>query len=465
MDHAMMKSLSTGFVMTLCLCAAPALSDPAFIDQFQSQLAAANLDGAEALARTALEQDPGDAQARFALGTVQFLEAVEGLGQGLYDHGLQPRNETALGIPSVTSLPFLRMPVTVDPSPQPFTAAVFRQILTDFEARLQEADATLAMMPKRPVSLPLRAQDITLDYNHDGKGSTNETLPTLIYTVSGVSLRSDFPVIGFDESDVTWLRGYMHLLGGITDILLAHDWTETVNQTFQSAFPAAGLPSAPIEAQRSMLEATLQANLAPDGGCYDDRFRWWDMEEQNPAAAEDRARLMRCRAAEEPLWYGGIGDLVAFVHLFRWPVLEPQRLLSARQHFLTMIALSRESWASIKAETDDNAEWVPGPRQTSLFTNMPVTDQTVTGWMSFLDQAEGVLEGRYLIPHWRFDRSQGLNIRRMFEEPRTLDPVLIIAGPGAIPYMETGPLAPDSTMDIAMGLIGGGLLGYFLWFN
>jgi hypothetical protein len=108
---------------------------------------------------------------------------------------------------------------------------------------------------------------------------------------------------------------------------------------------------------------------------------------------------------------------------------------------------------------------VPGPRQTSLFPQLPVTDETVAGWMSFLDQAEGVLEGRYLIPHWRFDRSQGLNIRRMFEEPRTLDPVLIIAGPGAIPYMEAGPLAPDSTMETGMGLIGGGLLGYFLWFN
>ncbi len=464
----MMKSLSTGFVMTLCLCAAPALSDPAFVDQFQSQLAAANLDGAKALARTAMEQGPGDSQARFALGTVQFLEAVEGLGQGLYDHGLQPRFDVEgdpFGIPSITSLPFLRMPVTVNPSPQPFTAAVFRQILTDFGAWLQEADATLAAMPDGPVSLPLQVQQISLDYNHDGEASPNETLPSLILAVSGLGPPDDFPVIGFDESDVTWLRGYTHLLGGITDILLAHDWTETINLTFQSAFPGAELPSAPLDAQRPMLEATMQANLAPSGGCRDYKYQYWSEDNQTPADVEDRARHERCIAAEDALEYGGIGDLVAFVHLFRWPVIEPERLLTARQHFLTMIALSRESWASIKAETDDNAEWVPGPMQSSLFPQIPVTDETVSGWMSFLDQAEGVLEGRYLIPHWRFDRSQGLNIRRMFEEPRTLDPVLIIAGPGAIPYMENGPLAPDSTLDTGMALMGGGLLGYFLWFN
>jgi len=94
-----------------------------------------------------------------------------------------------------------------------------------------------------------------------------------------------------------------------------------------------------------------------------------------------------------------------------------------------------------------------------------VTDATVVGWMSALDQAEGVLNGTLLIPHWRFDPSQGVNLRRMFEDPRPLDPVLMLAGPGALPYVETGPLAPDLNLDSANRLLNDGWLPYVLWFN
>jgi FixJ family two-component response regulator len=94
-----------------------------------------------------------------------------------------------------------------------------------------------------------------------------------------------------------------------------------------------------------------------------------------------------------------------------------------------------------------------------------VDDRIVAGWTSFLDQAEGVLEGRLLLPHWRFPSTQGVNLRRMFEEPRTLDPIMIVTGAGAIPYIETGEIAAGSTLDTGMGLLEGGLLAYFLWFN
>ena len=46
-----------------------------------------------------------------------------------------------------------------------------------------------------------------------------------------------------------------------------------------------------------------------------------------------------------------------------------------------------------------------------------------------------------------------------------LDPIMLITGAGAIPYMETGTLAPDSTLATGMDLMGGGLLACFLWFN
>jgi hypothetical protein len=394
--------------------------DSAFESQFQTLLDSAQIDAAQALAQDRLTASPGDAQAQFALGTAQFLGAVEGLGQALYDYGLTTAR-TPDYYAEITDLPFLRLPVGVNLDlKKRFTALAFRQILDDFDDQLLEAEATLALVPKGAVSLPLTVQGIAFDYNRDGKVGHNETLPSLVYAISGTDLSPSFPKVGFDESDVTWLRGYAHLLAGITDILLAHDWTETVNQTFQEAFPKAGLPSA------ALLEGRLLGQ--------------WRNE-------------------------GGIGDIVAFVHLFNWPVLEPKRLLSARMHFLSMIRLSRESWVSIRAETDDAGEWVPGPHQTGPFANLKVTEATVAGWMDFLDQAEGVLEGRLLLAHWRFPATKGLNLRRMFEEPRTLDPVLILTGPGAIPYIETGPLAPGSTFGTGMDLLGGGMLAYFLWFN
>lgn len=448
----------------LPLAAMAAQADAAFVAAFRDRLGAADLQGAANLATARIGSDPADAQARFALGTAQFLQAVEGLGQGLYDHGLTQFEGQTGFVPGVTDLPFLRLPVGQNPDPKPFTAEVMRRILAEFSADLMKSEATLAQVPKGPVLLSLNLQKITFDYDRDGKADQNETLPALVNAISGTSLREGFPYVSFDESDVTWLRGYAHLLTGITDILLAHDFSDTVNLTFQGAFPNAELPGSALNAVREPLIAEYEANRMPNGGCYNSRFVYWDGE-TSPEEDADLLRRNRCEAAMNALEYGGIGDLVAFVHLFRWPVVEPDRLLLARQHFLSMIALSRESWASIQAETDDNAEWVPGPRQTSLFTNMRVDDRIVAGWMSFLDQAEGVLEGRLLLPHWRFDHSQGVNLRRMFEEPQTLDPIMILTGAGAIPYMEKGKLAAGSTLNTAFGILEGGLLAYFLWFN
>ena len=96
---------------------------------------------------------------------------------------------------------------------------------------------------------------------------------------------------------------------------------------------------------------------------------------------------------------------------------------------------------------------------------MRVTDELVTSWYGFLDGFEGVLEGRLLLPHWRFQGDRGLNIRRMMEEPRRFDLLMVLHGTGALPYIEEGKLAEGSTMQNAENILFGGLLAYFLWFN
>lgn len=148
-------------VAAVCLSALAASGETKFETQFQDLLNSAQIGAAQALARDRLAASPGDAQAQFALGAAQFLGAVEGLGQALYDYGLTAKAPNDLGIPEITDLPFLRLPVGVNPDlKKRFTALAFRQILADFDDQLLEAEATLSLVPKGPVSLPLTVQGI-----------------------------------------------------------------------------------------------------------------------------------------------------------------------------------------------------------------------------------------------------------------------------------------------------------------
>jgi hypothetical protein len=59
------------------------------VEQVQAALYAGQTGQAASAAKSRLADVPGDAQARFALGAVQFLQAIENLGQGLYRYGLR----------------------------------------------------------------------------------------------------------------------------------------------------------------------------------------------------------------------------------------------------------------------------------------------------------------------------------------------------------------------------------------
>ena len=93
-----------------------------------------------------------------------------------------------------------------------------------------------------------------------------------------------------------------------------------------------------------------------------------------------------------------------------------------------MIALSHESWKFIIAETDDDHEWVPNTKQHSVMPNGTVTNEMVKGWLEFLDEAKAILKGEKLIPFWRTGPESGVNLKRVFTEPRTLRPGSL--GPG-----------------------------------
>jgi hypothetical protein len=448
------------------LPALPARAD--FADSFNAALARGHIAGAEALAEAQLSSAPADEQARFALGAAQFLGAIEGLGQGLWRYGVNNGEDSRI----VRDVPFLRLPVPANPAPEQVSYMGLRMLLPEFVDDLGRAEATLAAVSDAPVKLPVRLGAVRLDFDGDGKGAVYEGLAIILATVAGVEPPPESFTVHFDESDVPWLRGYAHLLSAMAEFPLAYDWQATFDQTFHGVFPQSDLPSSELWQETLRIRNWLKSQDIPEGFDFSSDYEFEDYEkwEQSPegkawTAFMESDRFPEVIQKDTSLWMSGVADMLAFVRLIDWPVAEPERLSSARQHLLSMIALSRESWQRIKAETDDDLEWVPAPRQTGPFPNMRVNDDLVTSWHSFLDGFEGVLEGRLLLPHWRFQSERGLNIRRMMEEPRRFDLLMVLHGAGALPYIEEGKLAEGSTMENAENILFGGLLAYFLWFN
>jgi hypothetical protein len=443
--------------------------------RYEALLTEARIAEAAALAEARVAAAPEDAEAGFALGLAQFLGAVEGLGQGLHRYGLASTYDNPAGQALGGAVPFLRVPIPENPAPEPVTYEGLRAVLAEFVSDLAEAEQTLGQVPGSAFELPLRVPLVRLDLDGDGAGKPEETVGALFLAVTGVDLASpdwadwagevaegSVPPMGLDHSDAPWLQAYCHLLSALAEFLLAHDWETAFDQTFHNAFPAGLMPSAGLAAEERRILETLGPeppgyDWEQNGASQEGYFAWLDSPEgQARAAWEEGAGALEM---------AGIADLIAFAHLMRWPVAEPGRMGAAREHLLSMVALSRENWRRILEETDDNREWVPGPHQTVLFETVRITEETVAGWQMFLDEFEAVLEGRRLIPHWRVADGRGINLRRMFDEPGTFDPWLIAQGAAILPYLEDGEtVSPETAFTILM-LTEGGLLGYFVWFN
>ena len=157
-------------------------------------------------------------------------------------------------------------------------------------------------------------------------------------------------------------------------------------------------------------------------------------------------------------------DFVELIHEWRWPVADPARLARAHAHLKQVVALSRASWKAILAETDDDREWIPGPQQKHpAISGMAVTQAQVDAWLGFLDEIDAVLDGRKLLPHWRF--TQGFNFKRVLLEPRAFDLVAWIAGPAAVPYLESGPTTTVEDWQKWNRAFHDNFLGYAFYFN
>ena len=140
-------------------------------------------------------------------------------------------------------------------------------------------------------------------------------------------------------------------------------------------------------------------------------------------------------------------------------------MASALGHLESMVKLSRESWTSYLAETDNDHEWIPNPGQDTVMPGGKVTPEMVAGWTGFLNETDAILAGKTLLPFWRDAQNKGINLRRVFTEPTELDLVLWAQGTAAAPYLEAGPVTDREVWIRLLRVFRGEFIGFALWFN
>lgn len=356
-----------------------------------------------------LARNDADAAIRASLGIIQFLQAVEGVLQDYYRFGVGQQRGIVWP---------MRLPLSVSKNPQPISYSDARGIIERFESRLIKAESTLSLFKPSGIKLPIDVSKIYLDINNDGELRGNVSIwhatPYDSLIISGGDVGVGELIFAFDDADIFWLRGYINVLLGTVNVILAHDWRDAFERTAHLAFakPETPYPFLMVEGE--------QTNWSPNQ----------------------------------------IFDLVAFVHVLNFEVIEPKRMHAALTHFEQVVALSRITWKWIGEEADNDREWLPGPSQTSYMLAGRLGGLLGANWLKVLDRAELVLQGKELIPFWRgyadgnawvffgnvfgdsritkFHPELGINLRKVFTDPKRFDLVLWLQGTGVAPFLEKG---------------------------
>lgn len=345
-----------------------------------------------------LADQPKDDEARFGLGVIQFFLTFEHLGTSLYKHGLRTED-------SLRTLPEeIRQVFPQNRSPEELSYQQLRDIVQTFKDDMQRAEKTLSDVKDPNVNLPLHVGQIKVDLTGQGK------------PVDAAFLLSNNPrankedvkkfVINFDRGDVDWLAGYCNFACAWTEVLLAGEGQQLFECSAHLFFDKVQTPHQFLMVGNRDLNSVRNFN--------------------------------------RPL----ISDLIAFLHLWRFTVKEPERMQAALSHLEEMQFHAKSMWTFYQAETDDEREWIPNPQQTGVM-QVKVSEEMLATWLKLLDETELILQGQKLVPFWRGTMgAQGVNFRKIFTEPTTLDPFLWWQGSAATPYLEEGPITDLATPEM-----------------
>lgn len=359
----------------------------------------------------------GEAKAKAGVGALAFVGAMERLGQSFYRYGMRLPEAREMGMFG----PMMRLPIPANPTPEKLTYPAFRVVLENFVGDLDRADANMAALGDMEVKLPVDFTAIRLDFNSNGAQDPGETLGEVMLAVASQTGTQQMPPafkMNFDTADIYWLRAYSRLISSMAQFLLAHDFEQSFNASALLFFPGAG-----------------------DG----------------------TAELLEKNRSTRPFVSGEIGDVIAMLHLASWPVIDEAKREDVRKRLVAVTELAPKTWAAARKETDDDLEWLPNAKQKQGITGTVLTDQEIDGWLTVMAELNGILEGKKLLPHWRFDR--GMSMKRWFAEEKRYDLVLLITGTTAVKYLEDGPVSDQATWNRLMNAFSGRFMGYAIWFN
>jgi hypothetical protein len=394
-----MRAFTTSVVL-LCLPASLSAAGRPLVEKY---LHAGELARGEQALLAGLEKCPADDQLRFGLGVLQFVRAVERLGQSLYEYGARADG---------TIVPFLRVPVPKNDKPSAISYKALGRVFDVLLADLARAERTLAGVKDERVKLPLRLAGVRLDLT--GGGKPTDKLLDILVRLNGrrfelLKANPDF-LVCFDRGDVAWLRAYCHLLSAMLEGYRALDLEADFDKRVGGVFPK--------------VEVTGRSG-GVDGGSL---------------RIADGARLGRFR-----------------------------------KHLLAVCELNRETWKFIRAEADDDHEWLPHPGQKGVL-GLPVTDAMIDRWLAMVEQLEGLLKGERLVPSRLLallaaDPGQkGLNFKTLLDDPPATLSVGKLHKDGIDPkYLEAE--AAKKPFDLAAlfavwRLFDGPLgVAYMAWFN
>lgn len=408
----------------------PAIAAPPDLEKYLLEGRIA--EGAAAM-QAAVDADPTDGVSQFGLGVTQFFQAIESLGRSQYRFGLLGNRRRAI--------PFMRLPIPENEKPEQISYVLTRSMIQDFVSGLDKAEKTLSRVKPSDLKLPLKIGQIRLDLNGDGVGTDEESVWSMLNALGSGGRPADTDaavnqlVIAFDDGDVLWLRGYCHVMSALGEIVLAYDWKDQFERTAHLFYPSVQSPYDFLQAE----------GAGPFNG----------FNSQN------------------------ILDVIALIHTVNYECVEPERMKVALSHLESVIRLSRESWKLINAETDNDREWLPNPRQTAAIGDLRVSQQNLLGWQAFLDEADAILQGKKLLPFWRgieggamfFDGDfpehpeLGVNVRKVFLEPARLDLVLWLQGTGLQPFLEKGERTDAGAWRRIMNAFDGNFFLFMVWFN
>lgn len=355
---------------------------------------------------------PGDAE-RFATGGVTFLRAIEVTFQERYAMGLTDRTGM---------LPLLRLPLNDNPHPATFDPAAIVTLFAHAAENLTAAQMQLMTIPAgSDFTVEIALDDLWFDVDANGSRSPDEGLADILGTAvlggePDTAVPHALPTVQFDVADAAWLAAHAHLLTGVSDLIRAYDPTEPITRVMAADVAMSKL-------------GQFQADMIFGGQASPDSF-----------------------------------DLIAMVLATLNQTPDAAMMAAAQVNFLSMIALNREFWTRVAAETDNDREWLPNDAQASAL-GVEVPKGTGAAWLAVLADLEAALTGQKLLPYWRVGPPAGINLDRMFRAPRPFDVAGWLQGWAALPYLEKGPLVDKRAIDAFDALMSGQAPLFALYLN